>query len=120
MLLKAAGEVAEEGSNTKISAEHASKAIERTDEFKIKSSSDLTDAEKLIVHICKDNSGKTTGILYKIYQNAGGDKSEKTFKRKLDKLANKKIIEMKMTGANFSGRSSVITYRGFERKLTEF
>lgn len=120
MLLKAAGEVAEENSKTKVSAEHATKAIERTDEFKIKSSSDLTDAEKLIVQICKDNTGKTTGILYEIYQKAGGDKSEKTFKRKLDKLANKKIIEMKMTGANFSGRSSIITYLGFERKLTEF
>jgi len=120
MLLKAAGEVAEYKSSRNVMKLHADEAIKKTDEFKIKSSSDFTDEEKLIVQICKNNSGKTTGALYLIYKKAGGDKSDKTFKRKLDKLANKKIIEMKTTGENFSGKSSVITYRGFERKLNEF
>jgi len=120
MLLKVAGEVAEEKSSRKVKLEHAEKAIEKTDEFKIKSSSDFTDEEKLIVQICKNHSGRTTGVLYQIYKKAGGDKSEKTFKRKLDRLVNKKVIALKLTGENFSGRSSIITYLGFERKLNEF
>ncbi len=120
MLLKAAGEITEEESAMKVLVGHAETALKRTDEFKIKSSSALTDEEKMIAQICKENSGKTTGILYTFYKKSGGDKSEKTFKRKLDRLANKKIIELKMTGENFSGRSSIITYRGFERKLNDF
>lgn len=120
MLLKATGEQAEYKGSKSVMKEHADEAIHKTDEFKIKSSSDFTDEEKLIIQICKDNSGKNTGWLYAAYRKAGGDKSEKTFKRKLDKLANKKVITMKMSGENFSGRSSIITYVGFEKKLSEF
>ena len=120
MLLKAAGEVAEDKSSKQVLPEHAEKAIQRTEEFKIKSSSDLTDDQKVIVEICKEHSGKTTGVLYALYLKSGGKKSEKTFKRNLDKLANKQILALKMTGEKFSGRSSIVTYLGFEKKLNEF
>jgi len=120
MLLKTAGEIAEEDSSNKVLEKHAEKAVQRTDEFKIKSSSDLTDEEKIVAQVCMDNSGRTTGVLYNLYSKAGGKKSEKTFKRNLDKLANRKIVKLKQTGEGFSGKSTVIDYVGFERRLSEF
>ncbi len=120
ILLKTAGEIAETAASKKIKLEHAQKAIENTDTFKIKSSSDLTEDEKLVLGIVKENTGKNTGELFEIYTKSGGDKSMKTFTRHLQKLENKKLITMELTGEGFQGKSSVIKYIGFERKLVDF
>ena len=119
-LLKTAGEIAEAAASRKIKLEHAQKAIANTDAFKIKSSSDLTDAEKLVLNIVKENSGKNTGELFEIYTKSGGDKSMKTFTRHLQKLETKKLLSMELTGEGFQGKSSVIKFVGFERKLVDF
>ncbi|MFH0868757.1 MAG: AAA family ATPase, partial [archaeon] len=86
ILLKTAGEIAESAASKKVKLEHALKAIENTDAFKIKSSSEFTDDEKLVLGIIKENSGKNTGELFDIYTRSGGDKSMKTFTRHLQKL----------------------------------
>jgi len=108
MLMKVAGEIAEQESSLKVKPEHAEQAISRTDKFKIKSSDELTDEEKSILAICKEHNGKSSGELYKSYQSSGGDKSEKTFKRKLEKLQSRKLIELQPTGEGFHGQSNLI------------
>ena len=120
ILMKTAGEIAETAASKKIKLEHAQKAIENTDAFKIKSSSDLTEDEKLVLGVVKENTGKNTGELFEIYTKAGGDKSMKTLTRYLQKLENKKLITMELAGEGFQGKSSVIKYVGFERKLIDF
>lgn len=120
ILLKTAGDIAESAGSKKIKLEHAQKAIENTDAFKIKSSSEFTDDEKLVLNIVKENSGKTTGELFEFYTKAGGDKSMKTFTRHLQKLETKKLLTLELTGEGFQGKSSVIKYVGFEKKLVDF
>jgi len=120
ILLKTAGEIAEAAASKKVKLEHALKAIENTDAFKIKSSSEFTDDEKLVLGIIKENSGKTTGELFDLYADAGGDKSMKTFTRHLQKLETKKVISLELTGEGFQGRTSLVKYIGFERKLADF
>jgi len=120
ILLKTACEIAEAAASRKVKPEHAQKAIANTDAFKIKSSSDMTDDEKAVLEIVKQNSGKTTGELFDFYTQAGGNKSMKTFTRHLQKLETKKLVSMELTGEGFQGRSSVIKYIGFEKKLADF
>lgn len=120
MLLKAAGEAAEEDSSSKVLLKHADQAIQRTQEFKIKSSSELTDEEKRILDLCRRHDEQTTGKLYELYQLEGGKKSEKTFHRYLEKLQTRGLVKLTLTGEGFRGRSSKIKFIGFEKKLTEF
>lgn len=120
ILMKTAGEIAEAAASKKIKLEHAQQAIANTDAFKIKSSSDLTDDEKLVLGIVKENSGKNTGELFDVYTKSGGDKSMKTFTRHLQKLEAKKLLSMELTGEGFQGKSSVIKFIGFEKKLVDF
>ncbi len=120
MLLKAAGEAAEEDSSQKVQMQHAETAVSRTQEFKIKSSDDLTDEEKAILEVCRKNDKKTTGELYELYRLAGGNKSDKTFYRYLERLQNRRLVELNLTGEGFKGRSTLIKFKGFEKKLSEF
>ena len=119
-LLKVTGEIAEKTGSRKVKLEHAKEAINNTSAFKIKVTSDLAEEEQHVLDICKTNSGQTTGELYKIYIQLGGQKSNKTFTRYLQDLEIKKLIKLDMTGEGFAGKSSVITYIGDEKRLTEF
>jgi len=119
-LLKVTGEIAEKTGSRKVKLEHAKEAINNTSAFKIKVTSDLAEEEQHVLDICKTNSGQTTGELYKIYKQLGGQKSNKTFTRYLQDLEIKKLIKLDMTGEGFAGKSSVITYIGDEKRLTEF
>jgi len=118
-LLKASGEVAERAASKIITLEHANQALEKTTHFKMKSTDDFSDDEQLVMNLCKEHSGKIIGDLYKIYQKQG-DKSEKTFRRILDRLENKKIISLEATGEGFRGKSSIVNFIGTSRKLSDF
>ncbi len=115
-LLKVAGEIAEEDSSMKILQKHVSEAVTRIDEFKIKSAAELTDEEKHVLSICKQHNGSHIGAIFKSYQNSGGAKSEKTFRRKLEKLQGRKLIRLEQTGSGFKGRSTLIQYIGLNKK----
>jgi len=120
-LLKITGELAEQESSKKVTIEHVKEATKRISTLKpAAANKTFKDEEKLVLDICEKSSGKTTGELYKKYSKAGGEKSEKTFKRTLDALKRKGLIKLKPTGEGFQGRSSIIEYLGPEKKLTEF
>jgi len=120
-LLKISGELTEQESSKKITLKHVEKAIKRIGNLKPSAANKtFKNEEKLVLEICEEYSGKTTGELYKQYSISGGEKSEKTFKRTLDSLERKRLIKLKPTGEGFQGRSSIIEYLGPERKLTEF
>ncbi len=113
MLLKAAGNEAENQSSKKIIKEHAQKAIEKSESFKIKSDSAFTDEDKLILNICKENSGKQSKELYDLYKTSGGDKSDRTFRRKLEALAKKNIILIEKSSEDIEGGANIIKFKGF-------
>jgi len=114
-LLKVAGEVAEDDSSKKVSQKHVSEAIARIDEFKIKSSAELTDEEKHVLSICQQNDGKPFKVLFEAYTISGGAKSVKTFKRKLKKLENRKLIKLEQS-TSAKGRATIINYIGLHKK----
>ncbi len=119
-LLRVAGEVAEQAASKKVKPEHAEAAIKKTDAIKIKASTDLTDDERLILDLCKVHNGKIFGEFFLEYKNNNGKKSDRTVKRILDKLENRKLIKQEPVTEGLQGRSSKIIYLGFEKKLNEF
>ncbi len=118
VLLKVAGELAENAASKKVKLEHAEKAITKTDAIKIKASTDLTDEERLVLDLCKIHTGKIFGAFYEEYQRSGGKKSDRTVKRNLDRLENRKLIKQEPVTEGLQGRSSKIIYIGFEKKLS--
>jgi archaeal cell division control protein 6 len=115
-LLKVAGEIAETDSSKKVLHKHVAEAIARIDEFKIKSSADLTDEEKHVLSICQQNDGKPMTQLFEAYTLSGGIKSVKTFKRKLKRLENKKLIVLEYGVLGLKGRSTLVRYIGAKKK----
>jgi archaeal cell division control protein 6 len=118
-LLKVAGEVAESDSSQKILEKHVTAAVNKIDDFKIKSSTDLTEEEKQILTLCKQRDGDHIGALFLAYRRSGGAKSDKTFKRKLEKLEIKGLIALEQSGAGFKGRSTLVKYSGLHKKKQE-
>ncbi len=119
-LLKAAGVAAENDSSKHVLEKHADEAIKQTDEIKIKTSSEVTDEEKAILELCKDNTESLASDLFSIYQSTGGDKSEKTFRRRLARLASRGLIDLQETTVSTGGVSTKVIYKGFARTLDEF
>jgi cell division control protein 6 len=97
----------------RITLEHVSKAIEKIDQFTIKSTDDLDDEAKLILKVVKEYSGKKIGDLFKIYEKAGGKISYKTFQRKITKLEEGRFISLERTYAG--GNTTIVN-----KKLTEY
>src|SRR3989338_2971756 len=82
-LLKEAGREAEGKSSRKILASHASVAIEKLKEFRIKKTEELRDQEQFILNVIQTHAPQKIGDLYKLYQQQGGDATYKTFQRKI-------------------------------------
>ncbi len=120
VLLKAAGVAAEDDSSKKILSKHAEIAIAKTDEIKIKTSAVLADDEKQVLELCKKNSGALIGDLFADYQAGGGEKTDRTFRNKLEKLASRGLVELKLIEEGVGGKSTRVTYKGFARTLDEF
>ena len=112
-LLKKAADEAERKSSREIKLEHAKLAIEKfSSEFKIKNAKEFGDEENSLIEIIKENSG-TIKELYGIYIKKGGNKSYRTFYRKIDELLENHMIE----ADEKDGKARIISYG---RKLTDF
>ncbi len=119
VLLKTAGLEAENDSSRKILLKHAEAAVSRTDAVKVKSSFDLTDEETELLELCKDSSGALFSDLYNIYQLKGGSKSDRTFRRKLKRLAGRGLIDLRPV-ADMRGQGTQIVYKGMAKTLDDF
>ncbi len=120
MLLKSAGETAEIDSSKKINLKHADKALSKTNEIKIKASCEITDEEKQILDLCNEQKESFIGELYASYQSVSGDKSDRTFRRKLDGLARRGLIELKLESDGVQGRRTRVIFKGFSKTLDDF
>jgi orc1/cdc6 family replication initiation protein len=112
-LLRESAVVAESKGSKRVKAEHVQSAILKIDQFTIKSTDDLDDDAKNILKIVREYSGKKIGDLYKLYEQAGGKTSYKTFQRKITKLEEGKFISLERTHAG--GNTTIVN-----KKLTEY
>ncbi|MBI2148180.1 AAA family ATPase [Candidatus Woesearchaeota archaeon] len=103
-LFKQSGEIAENNSSRKINLEYVRQAIVSLDIADLNTDKD-TEA---IINIIKENSGKTKGEIFKIYESNEG-KSYRTFQRKLKELEDKKIISLK-DEIYESGKRTIVNY----------
>ena len=92
-LLKEAAETAESQSSKIITEQHASLALEKIRNIKIKNSAELEDENRDLYHLIKQNPGKTTKDLYEIYK-IGRNKSYRTLLRKIKVLKEKDWISI--------------------------
>jgi len=118
-LLKSAGDAAENDASKQVVLTHAELAIKRTDEVKIKTSFELTEEEKQLLALCKENTGTILSDLYSIYQSAGGTKSDRTFRRKLAHLASRELVDLQLV-AGGQGQGTKVIHKGFSKTLDEF
>jgi cell division control protein 6 len=119
-LMREAGNNAEARSSRKIELEDASEAVRKLNEFSIKSSSDLASDERNILNIVKENSGKKIGDLYGIYKKKGGGLVYKSFQRKIEKLRKNKFVSVEKKIGGEDGCTTIVSYKGVTKKLTEF
>ena len=118
-LLKDSGDIAESKSSKNIKAEHSKKAIARIDEFGTISSTDLKDEDKTVLDIIKKNSKSKIGDLFKMYTDAGGKSSYKTFQRKISSLEEQGFIKtIKSKGEG--GNTTLVEHKERTKKLDEF
>ncbi len=87
-LLKESGTIAENKSSKKILFEHTKEVMQKGS-FAIKSSADFDYEERAILGLIKEHSGKTIRELFDLYQ---GDKSYRTFQRKIQNLRKNKMV----------------------------
>ena len=118
-LMKESALIAEDKSSRKISLEHAQQALNKIDEFTIKSPEELESEEKMILDLAKKNSGDKIGDLFKKYQESGGKLVYKSFQRKIERLEKSKFITVEKTAGGDEGNTTIIKSNS-ERKLTEF
>ncbi|MDO8628688.1 MAG: AAA family ATPase [Nanoarchaeota archaeon] len=117
-LLKEAGEIAETAASRKIILKHAEQAAEKLDNFKIRSSETLNDADKELLEIIKKHSGKTSSEIFSHYQKTGGEQTYRTFQRKLETLTKNRVISKKEV-AVYPGRATKIYY-GSVKSLEDY
>jgi len=118
-LLREAGNIAEGESLLQVRLDHASSAITKLDEFKIKKQEALEEETQRILDLIKEYTGKKIGELYKLYESKGGKGTYKTFQRKIEKLATNKFISVDKLKGGAEGNTTIVHY-STTKKLTEF
>ncbi len=102
-LLREAGNIAESKAKKQITTEHANTAINKLKDFK--EAPQLSENEKEILNLIKQNSGKSSKTIYELY-----DKKEqlsyRNFSRKIERLEKKDLISKEEIYDG--GRSSII------------
>lgn len=115
-LLKESADLAESRSSKKINLDDVNNAIKKLQEFKIRSPSDISKERNELLELVKENSGKASSEIFKIYNK---DISYRTFRRKLEDLANSKLIGLEEKSIGAKGKVTYV-YFGISKKLDEF
>ena len=108
-LLREAGRLAEQKSSRMILAEHARAAIEKLEDFSVKSEDELEEDSRLILKVVANNSGQKIGDLYRLYRDEGGQKTSKTFQRKIEKLEKAGFLSTRKTGGGPQGNTTLVS-----------
>ncbi|MBW3012641.1 AAA family ATPase [Candidatus Woesearchaeota archaeon] len=118
-LLKESGNAAEMKSSRKITIEHVKTAIEKLESFSATDVSQLSENEKQILELVKQNPNSKMGDLFKQVQEKTNDSiSYKTFQRTVEKLTKQKLITAKKITGGAEGSTKILNSQ--EKKLTEF
>ncbi len=119
-LIREAVNIAEDKSLKRVSPDFVKEAITKLEEFKTKKTSDLEEDTQKILELIKANSGKKIGELFKHYQDNGGMIAYKSFQRKIAKLEGGRFISVEKVMGGKDGTTSIISYSGIPKKLTDF
>lgn len=119
-LMRVAANEAENKSSRKITLEHVDSAVSKMDDFAVKKTLDLTDDERTILNLVKENSGKRIGEVYDFYKKADGKSAYKTFQRKVKKLQEGKFISVDKTEGGPEGNTTIVKFKEVEKKLSDF
>ncbi|MDO8556637.1 MAG: AAA family ATPase [Nanoarchaeota archaeon] len=117
-LLKETGEIAETAASRKINLAHAQQATEKLNEFKIRSSEAFNQTDQELLALIKQHTGKTSSEIYAYYEKKGGEKSYRTFQRKIDALTKARVITRQEI-ATHPGRTTRIYY-GILKGITDY
>ena len=115
-LLKQSGDIAESKSSRKITHDHIKEAISKLSSFNFNKSSALIDEDKIILDLIKENSGDSITEIYDLYKDKG-DKSYRTFQRKIEKFKKNKLVTTEEISEGIRGKSTKVYY---SKKLSEF
>jgi cell division control protein 6 len=119
-LLKEAGLCAQEQASKKVELAHATIALEKIEEFKIKNKDELSEDTQKILELIKIKSPLKIGDLYKMYQEEKGTGSYKTFTRKIAALEKGKFILSEKTQGGAEGNTSILRYNTTTKTLNDF
>ena len=119
-MMREAGIIAENKSSRKILLEHAKESINKLDNFTIKKSSDLTEDERKVLELVRENSGRKIGDVFKLYQEKGGNLVYKSFQRKIKKLELNNFISLERKDGGAEGNTTIVNAKDAEKKLSEF
>ena len=116
-LLREAANIAELSFSQNIDINHAKSAIEKFEEFSAKDILEMASDQKDILSIIKENSGTLIKDIFDIYQKSGGQKTYRTFQRKIEELKKANFIELK-ENLTPDGKVSFNIY--YSKGLTEY
>ncbi len=81
---------------------------------------DLTDDERMILNLIKENTGKRIGEVYDLYKKSDGKSAYKTFQRKVKKLQEGKFISVDKTEGGPEGNTTIVKFKEVEKKASDF
>lgn len=111
-LMKESGGLAESKASKKVSKDFVDGAISKIEKFKIKNVEDFGIEEQKILSIIERFSGKPISEIYDVYSSEGGEKSYRTFHRKLEELSDNKMVYFEE-----KGKDKIVMY---SKKLSDF
>jgi len=118
-LMRESGNAAEDRASKKIEMQDVDIAVKKFDAFSIKSNDELDDEAQKILAIAKGNSGSKIGDLFRLYEQAGGTVTYKTFQRKIEKLSKGKFISTEKIAGGVEGKTTIIRTNA-DKKLSDF
>ncbi len=118
-LMREAGNAAEDRASKKIELVDAEKAIGKLEEFSVQKSTDLDDEARFVLSLIKKNSGEKIGQMFKLYEEAGGKASYRTFQRTVARLERGKFISTNKITGGTEGTTTIINH-GKQKPLTQY
>jgi cell division control protein 6 len=110
LMLKKAGKTAEDEGAQKVEPCHVEKILSKVDKYSVKGSSDLDKETRDILHLIKENGGKTTFELFEMYQKNGGTQVYRTVYRKIKYLEMNKYVSVEKVFGGKNGNTSIVQY----------
>ncbi|MBW2989689.1 AAA family ATPase [Candidatus Woesearchaeota archaeon] len=110
-MLRDAASNAENRASRKITKEDAESAIDKLDEYNLENPENLDGEPKLIFNIIKKNKSIRMGDLFKEYQKKGGNMSYRSLFRKVNKLADDRLITLEKKEGGPEGTTTIVKCR---------